>query len=242
MLNKNNKSNFMGYQALAATFREKVEQGLWGIGLPIPSEASLAKEYGVAVGTIRQAVAQLAQDGVLVKRHGKSTAVSSGLNGQSMLRFFRHRIDGKEGLAPSAKVLSLKEAPLDKSIKEVTGWTCKSILKIQRIRLMDGSPLLYETIYLPLPKFKKLAGYKTADFEELFYPMYANACQVAVIKAKDYISFELMKKMDAKALGMREGHPVVRVNRVAFDLTGKPVEYRSSVGDALAFQYVSEVN
>lgn len=242
MLNTNNKSNFLGYQALAATFREKVEQGLWAIGLPIPSEARLAKEYGVAVGTIRQAIAQLAEDGVLVKRHGKSTAVSSGLNGQSMLRFFRHRLDGKEGSAPSAKVLILKEVPLEKSIREVTGWICKSVLRIQRIRLIDGSPVLHETIYLPLPKFKKLAAFSPADFENLFYPMYAKTCRVAVIKTKDHISFELMKKMDAKALGMREGHPAVRVNRFAFDLTGKPVEYRSSVGDALAFQYVAEVN
>lgn len=232
----------MGYQVLAATFRARVEQGLWGIGLPIPSEANLAKEHGVAVGTIRQAIAQLVEDGVLVKRHGKSTTVSSGLNGQSMLRFFRHRLDGKEGLTPNAKVLSLKVVPLDKSIGEVTGWTCKSILKIQRIRLMDSSPLLYETIYLPLPQFKKLATYRPADFEDLFYPMYAETCKVAVIKAKDHISFELIKKRDAKTLGLREGHPVVRVNRVAFDLTGKPVEYRSSVGDALTFQYVAEVN
>lgn len=242
MLNTNNKSNFLGYQALAATFREKVQQGLWGIGLPIPSEASLAKEYGVAVGTIRQAIAQLAEDGVLVKRHGKSTAVSGGLSGQSMLRFFRHRLDGKEGPAPSAKVLSLKEVPLEKSIGEATGWTCKSVLKIQRIRLIDGSPVLHETIHLPAPIFKKLATYKPADFADLFYPMYAKICRVAVIKAKDHISFELMKKSDAKALGMREGHPAVRVNRIAFDLTDKPVEYRSSVGDALAFQYVAEVN
>ena len=72
--------------------------------------------------------------------------------------------------------------------------------------------------------------------------MYAKSCGIAVIKAKDQVGFELMKKTDAKALGMKEGHPAVRVNRIAFDLTGKPVEYRSSVGDAMAFQYSAEVN
>lgn len=231
-----------GYQALATAFRKKVEEGVWRIGLPIPSEASLAKEYGVAVGTIRQAIAQLADDGVLVKRHGKSTIVSSGLNGQSMLRFFRHRLDGHEQAVPQAKVLSLKEVSLDKEIARETGWTCKSVLKMHRVRLIEGTPLLYETIYLPLPKFKKLLIYKLGEFEELLYPMYASLCAVAVIKAKDHVSFELMKKADAKALSMKEGHPAVRVNRLALDLTGKPVEYRSSVGDALAFQYLAEVN
>ena len=233
---------FLGYQGLAAAFREKIEGGIWRIGEAIPSEAALSKEYGVAVGTIRQAIAQLADDGVLVKRHGKSTAVSSGLNGQSMLRFFRYQLDGREQLMPQAKILNFKVVALDQEVAKQTAWSCKSLLKIHRIRLIDRKPLLYETIYLPLPKFKKLVGYKAADFEELFYPMYAKTCGIAVIKAKDQVSFELMKKSDAKALAMKEGHPAVRVNRIAFDLTGKPVEFRSSVGDAMAFQYSAEVN
>jgi GntR family transcriptional regulator len=232
----------LGYQSLAAVFRAKVQDGLWQIGAAIPSESSLAKEYGVAVGTIRQAIAQLADDGVLIKRHGKSTAVSSGLNGQSMLRFFRYQLDGQEQLTPQAKVLDLKEVPIDREIAKMTGWASKTILRIHRVRLINREPLLYETIYLPLPKFKKILSYHPNDFEDLFYPMYAKSCGVAVIKAQDQVSFELMKKADAKVLGMKEGHPAVRVNRLAFDLTGKPVEYRSSVGDAMAFQYSAEVN
>ncbi|MBU3616383.1 GntR family transcriptional regulator [Polynucleobacter sp. JS-Polo-80-F4] len=232
----------MGYQALASAFRGKVEGGLWRISEAIPSEASLAKEYGVAVGTIRQAIALLADDGVLIKRHGKSTVVSSGLHGQSMLRFFRYQLDGQEQLIPQAKVLDFKEVSLDKEIGKLTGWACKSLMRIHRLRFIDGRPVLYETIYLPLPKFKKLIDYKPKDFEDLFYPMYAKVCGVAVIKAKDQVGFELMKKVDAKALLMKEGHPAVRVNRIAFDLSGKPVEYRSSVGDAMAFQYSAEVN
>ncbi len=236
------KTSPMGYLALATIFRSKVAQGMWRVGESIPSEASLAKEYGVAVGTIRQAVGQLAGDGVLVKRHGKSTAVSSGLSGQSMLRFFRYQLNGREQFTPEAKVIDLKEIPLDKETEKLTGWGCKSVLRIHRVRLIHGVPLLFETIYLPLPKFRKLVSFKLNDFEQLFYPMYAKSCGVAVIKARDQVSFELMKKADAKALHMKEGHPAVRVNRIAFDLTGKPVEYRSSVGDAMAFQYSAEVN
>ncbi|WP_128112613.1 GntR family transcriptional regulator [Polynucleobacter necessarius] len=236
------KATSLGYQSLASVFRKKVEEGVWHIGNAIPSEASLAKEYGVALGTIRQAVAQLADEGILVKRHGKSTAVSSGLNGQSMLRFFRHQPEDFEQQTPQAKVLAIKEIPLDKEISKLTGWACKMLLKIHRIRLINGEPFLYETIYLPLPKFKRLASLRPDEFEELFYPMYAKSCGIAVIKANDQVGFELTKKMDAKALGMKEGYPAVRVNRIAFDLSGKPVEYRSSVGDAMAFQYSAEVN
>lgn len=232
----------LGYQSLAAILRAKVLSGEWRIGKAIPSEASLAKEFGVAVGTIRQAISELAEDGVLIKRHGKSTAVSSGLNGQSMLRFFRYQLEGQKQILPQAKVLDIKQVTPDRDIVKLTGWKSKSLLKIHRIRLINGQPLLYEIIYLPLPQFKKLIQFKSKDFDDLFYPMYAKVCEIAVIKAKDQVSFELMKKTDAKMLLMKEGHPGVRVTRIAFDLTGKPVEYRSSIGDAMAFRYSAEVH
>jgi GntR family transcriptional regulator len=232
----------LGYQSLAAILRAKVVSGEWRIGKAISSEASLAKEFGVAVGTIRQAIAELAEDGVLIKRHGKSTAVSSGLNGQSMLRFFRYQLEGQKQILPQAKVLDIKQVTPDKDIVKLTGWKSKSLLKIHRIRLINGQPLLYEIIYLPLPQFKKLIQFKSKDFDDLFYPMYAKVCEIAVIKAKDQVSFELMKKTDAKMLLMKEGHPGVRVTRIAFDLTGKPVEYRSSIGDAMEFRYAAEVH
>ena len=222
--------------------RARVVSGEWRIGKAIPSEASLAKEFSVAVGTIRQAIAELAEDGVLIKHHGKSTAVSSGLNGQSMLRFFRYQLDGQKQILPQAKVMDIKQVTPDRDIVKLTGWKSKSLLKIHRIRLINGQPLLYEIIYLPLPQFKKLMQFKSSDFDDLFYPMYAKVCEIAVIKAKDQVSFELMKKTDAKMLSMKEGHPGVRVTRIAFDLTGKPVEYRSSIGDAMEFRYVAEVH
>lgn len=232
----------LGYQSLAAILRARVVSGEWRIGKAIPSEASLAKEFSVAVGTIRQAIAELAEDGVLIKHHGKSTAVSSGLNGQSMLRFFRYQLDGQKQILPQAKVMDIKQITPDRDIVKLTGWKSKSLLKIHRIRLINGQPLLYEIIYLPLPQFKKLIQFKSSDFDDLFYPMYAKVCEIAVIKAKDQVSFELMKKTDAKILSMKEGHPGVRVTRIAFDLTGKPVEYRSSIGDAMEFRYVAEVH
>ena len=232
----------LGYQSLAAILRARVVSGEWRIGKAIPSEASLAKEFSVAVGTIRQAIAELAEDGVLIKHHGKSTAVSSGLNGQSMLRFFRYQLEGQKQILPQAKVLDIKQVTPDRDIVKLTGWKSKSLLKIHRIRLINGQPLLYEIIYLPLPQFKKLMQFKSSDFDDLFYPMYAKVCEIAVIKAKDQVSFELMKKTDAKMLSMKEGHPGVRVTRIAFDLTGKPVEYRSSIGDAMEFRYVAEVH
>ncbi|MGN5477155.1 GntR family transcriptional regulator [Cupriavidus basilensis] len=63
-------------------------------------ESTLAAEFGIALGTIRQAIAVLVQEGLLERVQGKGTFVRNGLTGASMMRFFRFRADaGTAGMA-----------------------------------------------------------------------------------------------------------------------------------------------
>ena len=79
------------YGWLAASLRARITQGEWPPGAALPAEAALAREHGVALGTIRQAIALLVADDLLERRHGRGTFVRAGLGGASMLRFFRFR-------------------------------------------------------------------------------------------------------------------------------------------------------
>jgi GntR family transcriptional regulator len=79
------------YGGVASALRERILAGEWAPGEAIHAEATLAQSYGVALGTIRQALSLLVEDGLLDRRHGKGTFVSPGLSGASMLRFFRFR-------------------------------------------------------------------------------------------------------------------------------------------------------
>jgi len=82
------------FGALAAVVRQRILDGEWQPGQMIPSEAFLAQGYGVAFGTLRQALSLLVQDGVLRRQHGKGTFVSRGLDNASMMRFFRFQSEG----------------------------------------------------------------------------------------------------------------------------------------------------
>jgi len=68
------------YGKLAQALRERILQGEWAPGEGIPAESALAQSYGVALGTIRQALALLVEDGVLHRRHGKGTFVTKGVD------------------------------------------------------------------------------------------------------------------------------------------------------------------
>jgi GntR family transcriptional regulator len=53
------------YGQIAAELQARIVSGAWAPGSAIPAEGALAKEFGIALGTIRQAIAVLVQQGLL---------------------------------------------------------------------------------------------------------------------------------------------------------------------------------
>ena len=85
------------YGWLASTLRGHITRGEWAPGSVISAETQLAKAHGVALGTMRQAIAVLVSEGLLERVHGRGTFVSSGIGGASLLRFrSEERRVGKE--------------------------------------------------------------------------------------------------------------------------------------------------
>ena len=125
---KNHSLGQSRYGNLATALRDRILQGEWVPGEVIPAESALAQSYGVALGTIRQALSLLVQDGVLQRRHGKGTFVTTGVNGASMMRFFRFRgTDDAASMTPNSHILGsrLRSA----SLQEIQAWAWLRVLK-----------------------------------------------------------------------------------------------------------------
>lgn len=230
------------YGWLAASLRARITQGEWVPGTALPAEAALAREHGVALGTLRQALALLVAEGLLERRHGRGTFVRAGLGGASMLRFFRFRHGEELHAAPQSRILRRQVMLADTETAEALGLPAgASVLALQRLRSVDGQPCLLEQIWLPLPLFEPLAASDTAAWDDLLYPMFQRVCGVTIHRAEDQLSFGLLTAEQSALLQLEAGHPCVQVQRRAFDLAGRCVELRSTLGDAFAFQYTAQV-
>lgn len=64
-----------GYRALAAELREQITSGVLRPGERVPSERDLMQMYGLGRDTVRDAIAALSQEGLVVVRHGFPTRV-----------------------------------------------------------------------------------------------------------------------------------------------------------------------
>lgn len=223
------------YAALAAALRTRIVSGEWPPGSALPAEDRLAAEHGVALGTLRRALELLADEGLIDRRHGRGTFVRAGLSGSTLLRFFRF---GDDGRVPASRIVSRQVAPLAADAAASLGLARgEPALRLQRVRTLDDAPCLVEDLWLPLPAFDALAHGPTDDWGDLLYPVYAARCGVHVHRAVDTIRFDVLGAAHAKRLALEAGHPCACVDRVAYDVAGRAVEFRRTRGDAHAFRY-----
>ncbi len=218
------------WASIAASLRSRIATGEFPAGDPLPSEAALASAYGVALGTMRAALQSLVQAGLIERRHGKGTFVRSGIGSGSLSRFFRW---GASGELPDARVVSVKEVAAGVEAARALGLGVHApVLRLVRLRTRAGRPLLHERICLPLERFARLATLAPGEFPPLLYPFYARRCGVTVHRALDDLAFERLAPRIAQSLELPAGHPAIRVTRLAFDLAGRAVEHRITLGNA----------
>jgi GntR family transcriptional regulator len=230
------------YGWLAAGLRARITQGEWVPGMALPAEAALAKEHGVALGTLRQALALLVSEGLLERQHGRGTFVRAGLGGASMLRFFRFRQSDERSATPASAILKRHVELASSDAAGALGLPAgASVLQLQRLRSISGQPCLLEQLTLPLPLFEALTHSDTAAWDDLFYPMYQRVCNISIYRAEDNVSFGLLTAEQASLLKLDAGHPCAQVQRRAFDMYGHCVELRTTLGDAFAFQYTAQI-
>lgn len=229
------------YARLRDTLTARIAAGDWTPDQPIPSEARLAREFDVSVGTVRKAVDGLVGEGLLERRQGSGTFVRAPSFNATLFRFFPMRdSDGAPLSIPQSRMIlrSRAEAPAEAAEALATG----DIIKIVRLRSLSEVPVLFEEIYIPRARFDGFADLPDSAFGPLLYPTYFEHFGVLVKRATDEVSFGRASDTVAQQLLIGSGDPLAVIRRTAFDVEDKPVEWRIASGSAEGFRYRSEIN
>jgi GntR family transcriptional regulator len=107
--------------------------------------------------------------------------------------------------------------------------------------MLDGKPLLAESIWLPKDKFAPLLEIDTAEFGDLLYPLYEERCGQVIASAEEDLTAEAVNDVYARLLQLQPGAPVIVVERVALGYDRQPLEWRRSRGPADQFRYHVEI-
>jgi GntR family transcriptional regulator len=139
------------YLQFAEKFRQMILNGEYKVGDIFPPEVEMAKKYGVARITIRNAINELVQDNLLTRRSGKGTFVQEPKIERQLVHvagFTEHmQSRGIKAGALSVEVNRIKaDAKLAASLHIAVG---SEVIEFIRIRLTNEVPVAIERSYLP---------------------------------------------------------------------------------------------
>lgn len=229
------------YQQVHDHLLARIVAGEWPPGDYLPSEQRLAAEFGVALGTVRRALDELVQAGVVERRQGRGTAVLRHSSDRARFRFFRLVTPEGSRPVPTGRVLAARARPARAEEARALGLGAgAAVLALARERRVGGRAVVHETIALPLPRFARLALAVGEELAEELYVLYQRDCGVTVARAEDRIAAEAAPVAAARCLGIVPGTPILRIARIAFGLDGTAVEYRISRTAALQYAVAIE--
>ena len=227
------------YQRLRDALAHRIAEGEWGPDAALPSENRLASEHMLSVGTVRKAIQQLVDEGLLERRQGSGTYLRKPAFDATLFRFFQIREHGSATSIPTSRLISRTRMNAPDHVAETLGTS--DVIQIQRLRCLSEQPLLSEEIYIPAARFEGFEAIPETEIGPLLYPVYFERFGVFVARAEDEVHFGAADAQTAARLGMVQDGPVAMIERTAFDIAGDAIEWRLAAGRAANFRYRSRI-
>jgi GntR family transcriptional regulator len=195
----------------------------------IPGETELEELFHVSRITVRKAISELVDEGILIKKQGKGTFLSSvivattldEINGysQSMIRL---------GYKPSRILIERKIVKSDmEMIKLQLGVAPDAeLVFVKRVLLADGEPVVLESSYYPI-RFK---FFMDEDLNaESMYSLLKQKTKVIPYKAQKTIGIELANEETASYLRTKAGTPLLFTSELVVEQDETPIHYSMSL-------------
>jgi GntR family transcriptional regulator len=206
-------------------------------GKQLPSINELSKQFSISRMTIRQGIAYLAREGVLVVKPGVGTFVASPklVHDSLDLVGFTEEMN-RLGQTPKTQVLEQVLIPASLKINEILGQEIGSpVVKVIRLRLSNDVPLLLETTY----SVNSLCpGLDEADLvQNSLFSLYEHEYGLELAYAKQTIEATTANVLEANLLNVQIGAPMLLSEGTVYDRTDRPIEYFKSVYHGAYFKF-----
>ena len=217
---------------------ERIRSGVWRPGQLIPSEFEIAAEFGVSQGTARKAISALAAERLVMRQQGRGTFVVEHTPAHVLFRFFNIFDTAGQLITPDSLKATCTVAPASaaeqKALRLAAG---AEVVRIGRIRTRDGTPFISETIALPQELFPDLA--QNQALPNTIYDLFQKAYGILLVRTEDRLSAIAADAATASLLHLSAGTPLLRIDRTAFGLDDRPIEWRVSLCHLQSAHYLA---
>jgi DNA-binding GntR family transcriptional regulator len=212
------------YQA-ARVLEQAIEAGRLPRGSKLESELDLAEQLGISRPTMRAAMKQLVDKGLLIRRRGIGTIVAPKPVRRAVTLTSLYDDLKDAGRKPKTRVLTLEGAPCPPEIAEHLGLEPgATVLRFDRLRAAKSGA------YAPIALMHNVVpgGLLEIEKEDLertgLYELFRKS-GISPHIATQQIRARKADSEEAELLEIGPGDPLLTMVRIAYDTNGNPIEY-----------------
>ncbi|MEV6344012.1 GntR family transcriptional regulator [Actinoplanes sp. NPDC051851] len=214
------------YFQLSRRMEESIERGEMVPGERLPTEIELAAALEISRPTIRRAIEELVDKGLLTRKRGVGTRVTDVQVRRRVALTSLHDDLAAAGRHPRTEVLRFEPDSVDRYAARMLGLPAtERLVHVERLRYADDIPLAVLRNWLP-PRFADITAESLAT-TSLYRLMSQRNGKPAV--AKQRITAKAASPTQARLLDIGHHTPLISMQRTAFDSAGAAVEFSDNL-------------
>ncbi|NLJ38296.1 MAG: GntR family transcriptional regulator [Candidatus Atribacteria bacterium] len=225
----NRKTPIPLYYQLIEMIRKDIETGVLKPGDVIPSERELSEKYQISRPTVRQAIKELAYEGLLNREKGKGTFVSRPKFNYGFIQQFSTFYDdmAEKGYQVHTKVLNIEVRNDLPNIGKILNIAENDpIICIERMRYVEGEPIVKVSNFIPFSLCPDLVHEDLTD--KSLYRTLFEKYHLRAFRAEITLEATVADNLDSKVLEIPEGAPVIFMKNITFTPENTIMDYFQS--------------
>ena len=200
----------------------------WSIDEKIPSESDLMEEFQVSRNTVKKAIEELVNLGLLYRIQGKGTFVSKKQVKQSLsnLYSFSESFEAR-GLQLKNKLLSVKKVTATDDVKKALNLAGNEVIELTRLRCIDDAPTILETSYFNTEYVNEIEPFFDISNKSM-YQVLSEYFGINISSAEESFEAVNLQKKQSSILLVEKGDAALYLERIAYDSNGQAMEFCKS--------------
>ena len=227
------------YIQVMDALKESIEEGDMQPGEQLPGEPELCRLFDVSRTVIRQALKELEYEGLIKREKGRGTFVAEPKIGESLfqeLTGFYQDMEAKGHRAGSKVFKQEIVAATAKVAKHLKISSNTPVIQIDRLRFVQGEPIVLVTAYLPYGPYPKLLEADLAN--QSLYAFLEREYGVEIVYSHRVLEAVPANEYEAELLQVQKGAPLIMLDSVSYLEDDTPIEYYHALhrGDRSRFE------